>query len=74
MNKYTKPVRKLFAGCYIVNHNTGSCVIELNDNKLWEVREECTGQLFATERTKKRAMNQVIDRFGMGDHRRQRDE
>jgi len=63
--KQAKPVRRLFSGYYIVNHNSGSCTVQINSNKLWEVREECTGELFATEKTKKRAMNHIIDQFGM---------
>jgi|TARA_R110000803_G_scaffold24827_1_gene59624 hypothetical protein len=63
--KYEKPVRKLFAGYYIVNHSSGACTVTLNSDSLWDVKEECTGELFATERTKKRAMNFIIDQFEM---------
>ena len=63
--KKAKPTRRLCAGFYIVNHSAGSCTVEFNKNNLWDVKEECTGELFATKKTKKRAMNFIADNFGM---------
>ncbi len=57
--------RKVSSG-YIMQHNTGSAWIYKSGSK-WIVCEECTGELFATVKTKKKAINWVIDTFGISE-------
>ena len=65
MSKYLrKGIRKICSGCYVFNHGTGSCTVERNACGEWEVREECTGELFATSVTKAKAVNWIIDNKG----------
>ena len=59
---YTKKV----PNGYTMAHNTGSVWIR-KSGKNWVVCEECTGELFATVKTKKKAIDFVIDIFGISD-------
>jgi|TARA_R110000787_G_scaffold91718_1_gene193209 hypothetical protein len=65
MNKYLrKGIRKISAGSYSFHHNSGRCGIELTDNGEWIVSEECTGQIQATLKTKKAAVDYIVGTFG----------
>ncbi len=65
MNKYLrKGIRKISAGSYSFHHNSGRCGIDLIANGKWVVAEECTGQVQATLRTKKAAIDYIIGTFG----------
>ncbi len=49
-----------------MQHNSGSAWIYKSGSN-WVVCEECTGELFATVKTKKKAINWVIDIFGISE-------
>ena len=65
MNKYLrKGIRKIAAGSYSFHHNSGRCGIDQIANGSWIVAEECTGQIQATLRTKKAAVDYIVGVIG----------
>lgn len=59
---------KKYCGGYLLEHATGSVMIEKSGSD-WIVNELCTGEIFATTKTKKQAVNWVIGTFGLSEEK-----
>ena len=59
---------KKYCGGYLLEHSTGRVIIEKAGSE-WIVGELCTGDIFATTKTKKEAVDWVVGTFGLGEEK-----